>query len=146
MVPTVAQSLRLREAEGQTPRDTLRAYLRERRLLLVLDNFEHVLEAAPHVADLIETCPKLSVLVTSRAPLRVRGEQEYPVPPLALPASTIAPSVEELLGSASGKLFAERARAASPSFELTETNAAAVAAICRRLDGLPLALELAAAR
>ena len=146
VVPTVAQSLGLREAEGQTPRVTLRAYLRERRLLLVLDNFEHVLEAAPEVADLIETCPQFSVLVTSRAPLRVRGEQEYPVPPLALPASTLAPSVEELLGSASGRLFAERAREASPAFELTPHNSTEVAAICWRLAGLPLALELAAAR
>jgi predicted ATPase/DNA-binding XRE family transcriptional regulator len=146
VVPTVAQSLGLREAEGQTPRETLRAYLREKRLLLVLDNFEHVLEAAPEVAALIESCPKLSVLVTSRAPLRVRGEQEYPVSPLALPASTIAPSVEELVGSASGRLFAERARAASPAFKLTPQNSGAVAAICWRLAGLPLALELAAAK
>jgi predicted ATPase/DNA-binding XRE family transcriptional regulator len=146
VVPTVAQSLELREVEGQTPRETLRAYLREKRLLLVLDNFEHVLEAAPEVAALIETCPKLSVLVTSRAPLRVRGEQEYPVPPLALPASTIAPSVEELVGSASGRLFAERAREASLAFELTPHNSGAVAAICWRLAGIPLALELVAAR
>src|SRR5215217_1336192 len=146
VVPIVAQSLGLREAEGQTARETLHAYLREKRLLLVLDNFEHVLEAAPEVAVLIETCPKLSVMVTSRAPLRVRGEQEYPVPPLELPTSTIAPSVEELVGSPSGKLFAERAREASPAFELTPHNSGAVAAMCWRLAGLPLALELAAAR
>src|SRR5215213_8217706 len=146
VVPIVAQSLGLREAEGQTARETLHAYLREKRLLLVLDNFEHVLEAAPEVAVLIETCPKLSVVVTRRAPMRVRGEQEYPVPPLELPASTIAPSVEELVGSASGRLFAERAREASPTFELTPHNSGAVVAICWRLAGLPLALELAAAR
>jgi predicted ATPase/DNA-binding XRE family transcriptional regulator len=146
VVPTVAQSLGLREAEGQPPPETLRAYLREKRLLLVLDNFEHVLEAAPEVANLIETCPRVSVLVTSRAPLRVRGEQEYPVPPLALPTSTVAPSVEEVVGSASGKLFVERAREASPAFELTPHNSGAVAAICWRLAGLPLALELAAAQ
>ena len=146
VVPTVAQSLGLREAGDQPLRETLRAYLREKRLLLVLDNFEHVLEAAPEVADLIETCPKLLVLVTSRAPLRVRGEQEYTVPSLLLPTSTIAPSVEELVGSASGRLFAERAQAASPAFELTPHNSGAVAAICWRLAGLPLALELAAAR
>src|SRR5215212_2200967 len=144
VVPIVAQSLGLREAEGQTPRETLHAYLREKQLLLVLDNFERVLEAAPEVAGLIETCPKLSVMVTSRAPLRVRGEQEYLVPPLALPPSTITPSVEELVGSASGRLFAERAREASPAFELTSHNSGAVAAICWRLAGLPLALELAA--
>jgi predicted ATPase/DNA-binding XRE family transcriptional regulator len=146
VIPTVAQSLGLRETGDQTPREALRAYLREKRLLLVLDNFEHVLEAAPEVARLIETCPKLSVMITSRAPLRVRGEQEYPVPPLALPASTLAPSVEELVGSASGRLFVERAREASPAFELTPQISGAVAAICWRLAGLPLALELAAAR
>jgi predicted ATPase/DNA-binding XRE family transcriptional regulator len=145
VAPAVAQALGLREAAGQTPHAILRAYLREKRLLLVLDNFEHVLEAAPEVADLIETSPRLSVLVTSRAPLRVRGEQEYPISPLALPASTIAPSVVELVGSASGRLFAERAREASPAFELVSHNSAAVAAICWRLAGIPLALELAAA-
>jgi predicted ATPase len=146
VLPTIAQSLGLRESEDLTPRETLHAYLREKRLLLVLDNFEHVLEAAPEVAQLIEACPRLSVLVTSRAPLRVRGEQEYPVPPLALPASTIAPNAEELVGSASGRLFVERAREASPTFELTPHNSGAVAAICWRLAGLPLALELAAAQ
>jgi predicted ATPase/DNA-binding XRE family transcriptional regulator len=144
--PTVAQSLGLREAGDQAPREALRAYLREKQLLLVLDNFEHVLEAAPEVAELIEICPKLSVLATSRAPLRVRGEQEYPVPPLALPASTVAPSVEDLVESASGRLFAERARKSSPTFELTPHNSGVVAAICWRLAGLPLALELAAAQ
>ena len=142
VLPTVAQSLGLREAGGEI----LRGYLRDKQLLLVLDNFEHVLEAAPEVAALIETCPKLSVLVTSRAPLRVRGEQEYPVQPLALPTSTISPTVEVVVGSPSGRLFAERARAASPDFEFTPHNAAAVATICWRLAGLPLALELAAAR
>lgn len=142
VLPTVAQSLGLREAGGEI----LRGYLRDKQLLLVLDNFEHVLEVAPEIAALIETCPKLSVLVTSRAPLRVRGEQEYPVQPLALPTSTISPTVEEVVGSPSGRLFAERARAASPDFEFTPHNAAAVATICWRLAGLPLALELAAAR
>jgi predicted ATPase/DNA-binding XRE family transcriptional regulator len=146
VLPTIAQSLGLRESGDRTPREALRASLREKRLLLVLDNFEHVLEAAPEVAKLIEDCPRLSVLATSRAPLRVRGEQEYPVPPLALPASTIAPRRSELVGSASGGLFAERAREASPSFELTPQNSGAVAAICWRLAGLPLALELAAAQ
>jgi predicted ATPase len=146
VLSTIAQSLGLRESGDRTPRETLHAYLREKRLLLVLDNFEHVLKAAPEVAQLIEAYPRLSVLATSRAPLRVRGEQEYPVPPLALPASTIAPSAEELVGSASGRLFVERAREASPTFELTPHNSGAVAAICWRLAGLPLALELAAAQ
>lgn len=146
VLPTVVQSLGLREARGKTLRETLRAYLREKQLLLVLDNFEHVLEAAPEVATLIETCPNLCVLATSRALLRIRGEQEYPVSPLSLPASTISPAVEEVVGSSSGRLFAERARAAFPDFELNRNNTAAVAAICWRLAGLPLALELAAAR
>jgi predicted ATPase/DNA-binding XRE family transcriptional regulator len=146
IVPTVARSLDLRETEGRTPREALHAHLREKHLLLVLDNFEHLLGAAPEVAGLIEACPELVVMVTSRAPLRVRGEQEYPVPPLALPASTLSPHPEEILDSPSGRLFVERAQAASPSFSLEEENASAVAAICWRLAGLPLALELAAAK
>jgi predicted ATPase len=104
------------------------------------------MEAAPEVSVLIEGSPGLTVLVTSRAPLRVRGEQEYPVPPLALPASTLSPDPAEVTGSPSGSLFLERARAASPTFEITRENASAVASICWRLDGLPLALELAAAK
>jgi predicted ATPase len=144
--PTIAQSLGLREAEHRTPREAVRFFLREKRFLLVLDNLEHLLEAAPEVAGMIEECTGLCVLVTSRAPLRVRGEQEYPVGPLALPASTLSPGPDEVLASPSGRLFAERATAASPAFELSDANAAAVAAICWRLDGLPLALELAAAK
>jgi predicted ATPase/transcriptional regulator with XRE-family HTH domain len=146
VVPTVARSLGLTEAGGWGPMEALRAYLSGKRFLLVLDNFEHVLEAAPEVVGLVESCPGLTVLVTSRAPLRVRGEQEYPVAPLALPPSAHAPVAGEVAGSSSGRLFAERARAASPAFEITEENAPAVASICRRLDGLPLALELVAAR
>ena len=146
VVPTVARSLGLTEAGRRSPMEVLRAYLSGKRFLLVLDNFEHVLEAAPEVIGLIESCPGLTVLVTSRAPLRVRGEQEYPVAPLALPPSAHVPAAEEVAGSSSGRLFAERARAASPAFEITEENAPAVASICRRLDGLPLALELVAAK
>ena len=146
VVPTVARSLGLREAEGQTPREALHTLLRGKRLLLVLDNFEHLMEAASEVAELIQKCPDLAVLTTSRAPLRLRGEQEYPVPPLRLPASTRSPAAEEVLDSPSGRLFAERARAASPVFSLEKENAAAVASICWRLAGLPLALELAAAK
>ncbi|MDQ4043485.1 MAG: tetratricopeptide repeat protein [Actinomycetota bacterium] len=146
VVPTVAQSLGLRETEGRSSREALHAYLKEKRLLLVLDNFEHVLEIVPEVIALIEVCPNLTVMATSRAPLRVRGEQEYPVGPLGVPDPTRTPLVEEVSGAPAVELFVERARAASPSFELTEANAAAVAAICWRLDGLPLALELAAAQ
>jgi predicted ATPase/DNA-binding XRE family transcriptional regulator len=146
VLSTIAQSLGLREAEYRTPREAIRVLLREKRLLLVLDNLEHLLGAAPEIAGLIEDCPGPCVFVTSRAPLRIRGEQEYPVGPLALPASTLSPATEEVLASPSGRLFADRARAASPSFELTQENAAAIASICWRLDGLPLALELAAAK
>ncbi len=146
VVPTVTRSLGLRETEGQAQRQALRVHLRGKRLLLVLDNFEHVVEAAPEVAELIESCPDLTVLVTSRAPLHVRGEQEYPVPPLALPTSIRFPVAEEIINSPSGRLFVERARAAFPSFRVNEGNAAAVASICWRLAGLPLALELAAAK
>ena len=145
-VPTVLRSLGQGEAEGRSPGEALIEHLRGKRLLLVLDNFEQLLEAAPEVAALIEECPDLTVLVTSRAPLRVRGEREYAVPPLALPASTRSPEEAGVADSSSGKLFLERARAVSSSFEITAENAAAVATICWRLAGLPLALELAAAK
>ncbi len=146
VVPIVARSLGVREAEGQTPQEALHVHLRDKRLLLVLDNFEHLLEAAPEVSGLIESCPSLTVLVASRAPLRVRGEQEYAVPPLELPASTRDPRVEEVLDSPSGRLLVERARAVSSTFSITQANASAVASICWRLAGIPLALELAAAK
>jgi predicted ATPase/DNA-binding XRE family transcriptional regulator len=146
VIPTIAQALGLREAEARSAAEALHAYLREKRALLVLDNFEHLLGAASGVAGLIEACPRALVLATSRAPLRVRGEREYPVPPLALPPSTHNPTEEEVLETPSGGLFVQRARAASPSFALTAENAPSVAAICWRLAGLPLALELAAAK
>ena len=146
VVVTVCENLGVRETEGQTLYQSLRAHLRNKHFLLVLDNLEHVLEAAPEIAGLIEVSPDLTVLCTSRAPLRVRGEQEYPVPPLGLPSSIRPSQREEVLGSASGRLFVDRARASAPSFGVTEENAAAVAAICWRLAGLPLALELTAAR
>jgi len=147
VVSTINRSLGLREEQGQSAADALHAYLREKRLLLVLDNFEHLLEAAPEISELIEFCPQIAVVVTSRAPLRARGEQEYPVLPLGLPTSTRSPDPREILRSPSGRLFVERARTrSSPTFELTEGNARSVAAICWRLAGIPLALELAAAR
>ena len=146
VMPTVSQVLGLREAAGVRPLEALRQHLREKKLLLVLDHFEHVSEAAPEVVDLLGSCPDLSVLVTSRAPLRVRGEQEYSVSSLAVPDPTRMPEAEEVAETPAVKLFVERAREASPAFELTRANAAAVAAICWRLEGLPLALELAAAQ
>lgn len=144
VLPAVCRAMGLRE--GQSARETLRAHLRGREMLLVLDNLEHVLEAAPEISGLIESADKLTVLATSRAPLRVRAEQEYPVPPLALPASTRSPAAGEVSDSPAGRLFAERAGEALPAFEITEGNAGAVASICWRLSGLPLALELAAAK
>ena len=143
---TVLRSLGRAEAEGRSPGEALIEHLRAKRLVLVLDNFEQLLEAAPEVAALIEECPDLTVLVTSRAPLRVRGEREYAVPPLTLPASTRSAEAAGVADSSSGKLFLERARAVSSSFQITAENAAAVATICWRLAGLPLALELAAAK
>jgi transcriptional regulator with XRE-family HTH domain len=123
VAPEVLRSLGLREAEDRTPSETLQYHLRERRLLLVLDNLEHLLEAAVEVAGLLEGCPGIVVLATSRAPLRVRGEQEYPVAPLALPTSTRNPAGEDLLEVASSRLFLERARAVSPGFAITGGNA-----------------------
>jgi predicted ATPase/DNA-binding XRE family transcriptional regulator len=146
VVPTIALTLGLKEAEGRSTRDALHAYLGERRFLLVLDNLEHLLEVVPEIVSLVEACSSLTVLATSRAPLRVRGEQEYPVGPLGMPDPSRSPQVGAIEGTPAVELFVERARAASPTFDLTEANAAAVAAICWRLDGLPLALELAAAR
>ena len=146
VVPTIAQTLGLKEAEGRSVREALHAHLREKRFLLVLDNLEHLLEVVPEIVALVEACPGLTVLATSRAPLRVRGEQEYPVGPLEMPDPTRTPLVGAVAGTPAAELFVDRAKAASPMFDLTEANAAAVAAICWRLDGLPLALELAAAR
>jgi predicted ATPase len=99
LVPTIARSLGLREEQGQSATEALRAHLHRKRTLLVLDNFEHLLVAAQEVVHLIEACPDLAVLATSRASLRVRGEQEYPVPPLALPSSTHNPSEQDILGT-----------------------------------------------
>jgi len=145
VIPTVARTLGLREEAGRPVIETLIVYLRDRRLLLVLDNVEHLVAAAPRVADLLASCPTVDVLATGRAALRVDGEQELSVPPLASPAPTHS-SVEEVVQYPAVDLFVQRARALAPDFALTPANASAVAAICRRLDGLPLAIELAAAR
>jgi len=145
VIPTVARTLGLREEPGRPVVETLIVYLRERRLLLVLDNVEHMVAAAPQIADLLAACPTVDVLATGRAALRVDGEQELSVPPLASPAPTQS-SVEEVARYAAVELFVQRARALVPDFALTPANAPTVAAICRRLDGLPLAIELAAAR
>jgi predicted ATPase/class 3 adenylate cyclase len=141
----VAAGLGLTTSAGWLLAD-LQGYLRARRLLLVLDNFEHVAGAAPLLAELLAAAPGLVVLVTSRVVLRLRGEHELPVPPLPVPPTEAGPDAADLQGYASVGLFVERAHAAATGFELAGANAEAVAEICRRLDGLPLAIELAAAR
>jgi non-specific serine/threonine protein kinase len=146
VLTAIAQAVGLREAGGQDLHDLVRAHLRTRRLLLVLDNFEHLVAAAPEITDLLRACPQLVALVTSRVTLRVRGEQEYSVAPLTLPDLERVPTLEAVAGAAAVQLFVQRAQEADMHFTLSQANAEAVAAICRRLDGLPLALELAAAR
>jgi len=146
VVSSVAQVFDVREVAGRPLLDGLRKTLRDRHVLLVLDNFEHLLDAAPLVADLLAFCPDLKVLATSRTPLHLRGEQRFPVEPLALPEPAEAETIETLAPYAAVQLFVARAGDASPDFALTAENAATVAEICRRLDGLPLAIELAAAR
>ncbi len=142
----IAQALQLREAPSQPLVETLGAHLQTKHMLLVLDNFEHLLPAAPLVAHLLATAPHLTVLATSRAPLHLSGEQEFPVPPLALPDPQQPLMQETLTKVGAIALFVQRAQAVRPEFRLSEANAAAVAEICLRLDGLPLAIELAAAR
>lgn len=143
--PAMVQGLGLREDGAVSPREMLIEYLREKQVLLVLDNFEQVIEAASLLLDLIVAVPRLAVMVTSRIPLRLRGEYQFPVLPLATPGA-IDLSLQEVGEYAAPRLFAERAQAVLPAFRLDAGNAAAVAEICRRLDGLPLAIELAAAR
>ncbi|MCC6176003.1 MAG: tetratricopeptide repeat protein [Chloroflexi bacterium] len=142
----IAQAVGIREATGRPILETIKDQLRERELLLLLDNFEHVLVAAPLVADVLASCHRLKILITSRAMLHVRGEKEVVVEPLALPSREHVLSLAALATYASVALFVERARDARPDFAVTSDNASTVAEICRRLDGLPLAIELAAAR
>ncbi len=142
----IAAQLGVRERADQTLRDALVTHLVDKHCFLVLDNFEHVLSAAALVADLLGACPLLRVLTTSRAALHLSGEYLYPVSPLALPAAGRVQPLAELAQVEAVRLFVDRARAVKPDFALTELNAPAVVAIVRRLDGLPLALELAAAR
>jgi predicted ATPase/DNA-binding CsgD family transcriptional regulator len=154
ILPAIAHALGLREIGAHPLLEQITAYLGPRELLLILDNFEHLLPAATVVADLLAACPRLTVLVTSRSVLRLSGEHDFPVPPLPLPdaagtkaqlfdSKTVSPGIE---CAEAVQLFVARARAARPDFTLAGANADAVAEICRRLDGLPLAIELAAAR
>jgi non-specific serine/threonine protein kinase len=146
VLSAVARALDVREEGGRPLGATLEEALRGGQRLVLLDNFEHVLAAAGELAALLRACPGLQLLVTSRAPLRVSGEREYRVPPLPVPDSRRPISGEGLLRYEAVRLFAERARAAAPDFVLTDATAPDVVAVCARLDGLPLAIELAAAR
>jgi predicted ATPase/class 3 adenylate cyclase len=142
----IAQALGVRETGEPSFSQSLKRALREKQLLLLLDNFEQVLPAGRLVSELLASCPRLKLLVTSRAALHLRGEREFPVPPLALPDPRRLPAVETLLQYAAVGLFIQQALAVKPDFAVTNENAPAVAEICHRLDGLPLAIELAAAR
>jgi predicted ATPase/DNA-binding XRE family transcriptional regulator len=147
LIPWVlAETLEIRDVADQELQDTLKRHLREQQMLLLLDNFEHLLPAVPVVADLVGACPGLTVLATSRAPLHLGGEHQFPVPPLCLPEVASLASAGALAQSPAVQLFCQRARAVAPAFELTAANVPAVVRICRKLDGLPLAIELAAAR
>src|SRR6266498_5834469 len=143
---TIAQTLGIREIPGRPIADSVRDYLQSKSLLLLLDNFEQVIPAAALVAELLAACSQLKVLITSREALHISGERMYPVPPLALPALTQLPSVESLSQYTAVQLFIQRAQAVKPDFRITKDTAPAVVEICYRLDGLPLAIELAAAR
>jgi predicted ATPase/DNA-binding CsgD family transcriptional regulator len=143
---TIAKALGIQGGHGQPTAEALKAHLRTKRVLLLLDNFEHIVQAAPLVAELLAAAPSLKALVTSREVLHVSGEHEFPVPPLAIPDPKQSVPLEVLSQYEAVALFFQRAQAVRPDFDLTDDNAAAVAKICVRLDGLPLAIELAAAR
>ncbi|HKU57813.1 MAG TPA: BTAD domain-containing putative transcriptional regulator [Gaiellaceae bacterium] len=144
VVPTIAEALDVREGGERPLSQGVTDHLRDRRILLVLDNFEQLLPAAPFVGELLAAAPHLLVLATSRAPLRIAAEREYPVPPFDTPAASLP--FEELVQTDVLRLFAARARAVDPAFELDTAGAQEIARVCARLDGLPLAIELAAAR
>ena len=147
LVPaTIGQALGLPDRGGRSSVDRLIDHIGERRMLLVLDNFEQVTDAAPSISALLVACPNLAVMSSSRSVLHVSGEQEFPVPPLGLPDPAHLPPLAQLSQFEAVALFIERARSVKPDFDVTNENAPAVAEICVRLDGLPLAIELAAAR
>ena len=143
----IASALGLREQPERALTATLSAHLRERRLLLILDNCEHLIDDCAQLAEtLLHACPGLQILATSREPLGIGGEMVFRVQPLALPLSSELPPHDQLARFEAVRLFVERVRAVLPAFELSAANAAAVGQICQRLDGIPLAIELAAAR
>jgi predicted ATPase/DNA-binding NarL/FixJ family response regulator len=145
VTPTITHTLGVRDLTGTPLRDLLHDVLRHKHLLLILDNFEHLVEAAPLLVEILTVSPNLTILVTSRMRLRITSEHEHPVAPLAVVEGDKASACEEIAASAAVRLFVERAQAVCEDFELTADNAATIAAISRYLDGLPLAIELAAA-
>jgi len=147
LVPaSIARALGLRESGGRSAREQLLEYLRQRRVLLVLDNFEHLLEAAPLVPELLRQCPHVAVLVTSRSALHTQGEQRFVVAPLATSSAEARTAEQTISTSPAAQLFVDRAQAVAADFAVNEQHAPVIAEICRRLDGIPLAIELAAAR
>ncbi len=146
VLPTIAQTLAIKEREGLPVLDVVQQFLQDKHLLLLLDNFEQIVVTAPQVEHLLSHCPQLTVLVTSRTVLHIQGEQVFPVAPLALPDLSRDLAPEGIAQSAAVSLFMQRARSLLPGFQLTASNARAIAELCIRLDGLPLAIELAAAR
>jgi predicted ATPase/transcriptional regulator with XRE-family HTH domain len=143
---TIASTLGVADVGPRTPLERLQTYLRDKQMLLVLDNFEQILAAAAQIAELLAACPWLKILATSRSPLRIRQERQMPVSPLSIPNLIHLPDVENMTHYSAVTLFLERAQAVQPDFSLTQENAPTVAAICTRLDGLPLAIELISAR
>jgi predicted ATPase len=146
VLPAIAQALSLHGQPNQVASEQLSEYLSRREALLILDNFEQVVQAGPQIAQLLAACPQVKALITSRVALRVRGEREFAVPPLDTPELARLPTPEDLTRYAAIALFVRRAQAVKPTFEVTPVLAPTIAAICARLDGIPLALELAAAR
>jgi class 3 adenylate cyclase len=141
VVPTIAETLAIREGSGRALLSRLTEFLRQRQILLLLDNFEQVVSAAEQVAALLSACPQLKVLVTSREVLHMRAEHEFPVSPLAVPDPDHLPDLVTLSHQAAVALFLQQAQTVKPVFHLTDTNARAIAELCARLDGLPLAIE-----
>lgn len=143
---TIAGTLDIREIPGEPLLETLKHTLVDKRMLLLLDNFEQIMDTALFVSELLSACPHLKVLVTSREALTIYGEQVYNVPPMSIPGMESLETTERLLGYESMQLFYQRAKAVKPDFTITDKNTSTIAEICIRLDGLPLAIELAAAR
>jgi predicted ATPase/DNA-binding CsgD family transcriptional regulator len=146
ILPTIAQELGCRGLAEIPVGEQVKRYLQDKAFLLILDNFEHLIAAASLVEEILQVCQSVTILVTSRAPLRVQGEQEFPVPPLAFPQLNQVAESEDLSRYAAISLFLQRAHAVNPAFHMTADNRRTIAKICIRLDGLPLAIELAAAR